>query len=147
MRISDWSSDVCPSDLLARVIDAHPFADPLRFRHASGEMIAFRVVPHGPECMRDTRELVLARPTRWRCSPDLESERGGHSAAQPDLLPHPVRIVAVRAACRGIERVNRSEEHTSELQSLMRTSYAVFCLKKKINTIQVSHTIKTYNKQ
>src|SRR3546814_13390495 len=70
-------------------------------------MIAFRVVPHGPECMRDTRELVLARPTRWRCSPDLESERGGHSAAQPDLLPHPVRIVAVRAACRGIERVNR----------------------------------------
>src|SRR3546814_8922598 len=103
MRISDWSSDVCSSDL----IDAHPFADPLRFRHASGEMIAFRVVPHGPECMRDTRELVLARPTRWRCSPDLESERGGHSAAQPDLLPHPVRIVAVRAACRGIERVNR----------------------------------------
>src|SRR3546814_8456950 len=158
--------------------------------------------------MRDTRELVLARPTRWRCSPDLESERGGHSAAQPDLLPHPVRIVAVRAACRGIERVNRfvcnklldavdlptngkhraegqhivlrliavavmrvridpqarharaahcigqaglrvsdevkllagvkagfgdgerSEEHTSELQSLMRISYAVFCLKK-----------------
>src|SRR3546814_7022522 len=70
-------------------------------------MNAFRVVPHGPECMRDTRELVLARPTRWRCSPDLESERGGPSAAQPDLLPHPVRIVAVRAACRGIERVNR----------------------------------------
>src|SRR3546814_12865111 len=70
-------------------------------------MIAFRVVPHGPECMRDTRELVLARPTRWRCSHDLESERGSHSAAQPDLLPHPVRIVAVRAACRGLERVTR----------------------------------------
>src|SRR3546814_218531 len=124
------SARIC--SVLALVIDSHPFADPLRFRHASGEMIAFRVVPHGPECMRDTRELVLARPTRWRCSPDLESELGGHSAAQPDLLPHPVRIVAVRAACRGIERVNRfvrnklldavdlrSEEHTYELQSLM----------------------------
>src|SRR3546814_8203328 len=121
MRISDWSSDVCSSDL---VIDAHPFADPLRFRHASGEMIAFRVVPHGPECMRDTRELVLARPNRWRCSPDLESERGGHSAAQPDLLPHPVR----------------SEEHTSELQSLMRISYAVFCLTKKKPTKVQNHT-------
>src|SRR3546814_15331678 len=70
-------------------------------------MIAFRVVPHGPACMRDTRELVLARPTRWRCSPDLASERGGNSAAQPDLLPHPVRIVAVRAASRGITRVHR----------------------------------------
>src|SRR3546814_10830514 len=33
-------------------------------------------------------------------------------------------------------RVNRSEEHTSELQSLMRISYAVFCLKKKIKTLQ-----------
>src|SRR3546814_14004347 len=70
-------------------------------------MLAFRVAPHGPEGMRDTRELVLARTTRWRCSPDLASERGGHSAAQPDLLTHPVRIVAVRAACRGIARVNR----------------------------------------
>src|SRR3546814_5305169 len=67
-----FRSRICA--VLARVIDAHPFADPLRFRHASGEMIAFRVVPHGPE---------------------------------------------------------RSEEHTSELQSLMRISYAVFCLKKK----------------
>src|SRR3546814_10621746 len=73
-----FRSRICA--VLARVIDAHPFADPLRFRHASGEMIAFRVVPHGPECMRDTREIVMARPTRWRCSPDLESERGGHSA-------------------------------------------------------------------
>src|SRR3546814_8738497 len=36
------------------------------------------------------------------------------------------------------DAVSRSEEHTSELQSLMRTSYAVFCLKKKINTIHLT---------
>src|SRR3546814_2095681 len=42
---------------------------------------------------------------------------------------------------------NRSEEHTSELQSLMRISYAVFCLKKKTNTIQTKHynTIDPYH--
>src|SRR3546814_9356689 len=46
---------------------------------------------------------------------------------------------------------SRSEEHTSELQSLMRISYAVFCLKKKTNniidTIQVQNTIRTYKTQ
>src|SRR3546814_5410727 len=44
---------------------------------------------------------------------------------------------------RGLKQVfDRSEEHTSELQSLMRISYAVFCLKKKLNTYQLqTHTI------
>src|SRR3546814_7505024 len=41
---------------------------------------------------------------------------------------------------------DRSEEHTSELQSLMRISYAVFCLKKK-NKTQTNQTTKTYRKQ
>src|SRR3546814_14591964 len=54
---------------------------------------------------------MLRRPP-WSTRPDTLFPyttlfRSGHSAAQPDLLPHPVRIVAVRAACRGIERVNR----------------------------------------
>src|SRR3546814_9528085 len=47
---------------------------------------------------------------------------------------------------RPIERANRSEEHTSELQSLMRISYAVFCLKKKkhhlVKTKQINHTVR-----
>src|SRR3546814_3292286 len=42
--------------------------------------------------------------------------------------------------------VKRSEEHTSELQSLMRISYAVFCLKKKNNTRQRHHTMNTVKK-
>src|SRR3546814_3407379 len=41
-------------------------------------------------------------------------------------------LAMVAAAC-------RSEEHTSELQSLMRISYAVFCLKKKINKVNLTH--------
>src|SRR3546814_8588592 len=53
-----------------------------------------------------------------------------------DLLrEHEKFRAAVRAA---IDRVNRSEEHTSELQSLMRISYAVFCLKKK-NKPSITH--------
>src|SRR3546814_2512213 len=46
-------------------------------------------------------------------------------------------------------QIVRSEEHTSELQSLMRISYAVFCLKKKIETIMPSmtkHTLRTLRK-
>src|SRR3546814_10119735 len=42
-----------------------------------------------------------------------------------------------------LQRHQRSEEHTSELQSLMRISYAVFCLKKKKHTFRRTHTINT----
>src|SRR3546814_6563767 len=45
----------------------------------------------------------------------------------------------------GIIRVHRSEEHTSELQSLMRISYAVFCLKKKTNKVAPQDTNKNNN--
>src|SRR3546814_3728986 len=48
-----------------------------------------------------------------------------------------------RAAAFGTEQV-RSEEHTSELQSLMRISYAVFCLQKKINTLTNTRRLNTY---
>src|SRR3546814_1705986 len=49
-----------------------------------------------------------------------------------ELLVRPVDELARRLfAAGGVERVHRSEEHTSELQSLMRISYSVFCLKKK----------------
>src|SRR3546814_1540728 len=48
-----------------------------------------------------------------------------------DILAKPVRLTDAEMA---VMRTHRSEEHTSELQSLMRISYAVFCLKKKNNT-------------
>src|SRR3546814_4369254 len=53
----------------------------------------------------------------------------------PDL-PGTARLAATVADTPAIERAMRSEEHTSELQSLMRTSYSVFCLNNKISLIQ-----------
>src|SRR3546814_2820625 len=77
--------------------------------------------------------------------------RAGHHVLQKLLVPRRVDddIAALFGGepdlC-GIHR-DRSEEHTSELQSLMRISYAVFCLKKKTNESQehrVRHVIKTH---
>src|SRR3546814_6794471 len=86
MRISDWSSDVCSSDL--RSVDPGPCI--------AGE--AHKAEADGPGIGEQGRD------------------RGDD--AFPVAQPHP-------------PLGNRSEEHTSELQSLMRISYAVFCLKKK----------------
>src|SRR3546814_5419221 len=68
--------------------------------------------------------------------PPLPVRRCPHPAAPlpPKWLPPPVPLAVPRsrsAPCAALQRP-RSEEHTSELQSLMRISYAVFCLKKKI---------------
>src|SRR3546814_4678762 len=62
---------------------------------------------------------------------DAGPQTGEHDAALADLV-HPVGYVGVFPTVHGgaVDR-RRSEEHTSELQSLMRISYAVFCLKKK----------------
>src|SRR3546814_8033566 len=63
--------------------------------------------------------------------------RSSPSAIGPRSSPsHRAKTAAVETATRGL--TSRSEEHTSELQSLMRTSYAVFCLKKKITTAKNS---------
>src|SRR3546814_5880046 len=73
------------------------------------------------------------QPARARPGPDfrLELAIGGQRRAAPDR--------PCGHACIGTEgdlAVDRSEEHTSELQSLMRISYAVFCLKKKTTTLR-----------
>src|SRR3546814_8515387 len=115
MRISDWSSDVCSSDLP----NLKPF---LR----SGE--------HGielrPAGERYRSDLALIRRIYDRVAvgvlpvtADTELQIGiGHH----DLSPFPGRRRSLPMI-----PLARSKEHTSELQSLMRISYAVFCLKKK----------------
>src|SRR3546814_6830705 len=113
MRISDWSSDVCSSDLRdanrgARV--AARFAEQRfeQLRRAVGDL---RLIGEAGGAVDEHAELddaLDARPVATQCLPDLRDEH------QRDAL-----------------RSVRSEEHTSELQSLMRISYAVFCLKKK----------------
>src|SRR3546814_5469963 len=102
MRISDWSSDVCSSDLDRCQLHADP--------HFAG---AAR--PRG--CRRRRVRWSDHRTDReWRCACWSPAIALGPLSEEPGRShPDPVR----------------SEEHTSELQSLMRISYAVFCLKKK----------------
>src|SRR3546814_3885735 len=106
MRISDWSSDVCSSDLSAAfdflvLIVGHPaaYAD-LAYSGKGFAIFATQV-----------DSLVL------------QSHKGGFFR----VLVSVMIVIVVMAAAMQV----RSEEHTSELQSLMRISYAVFCLKKK----------------
>src|SRR3546814_2650490 len=107
MRISDWSSDVCSSDLCPgpAPAEAHcPKGCAGRRRH--------RFHPRGPG-------------NRLHCSMPLRSWK----SALPILMTAYIRTLSLNCECCAND--DRSEEHTSELQSLMRISYAVFCLKKK----------------
>src|SRR3546814_5086373 len=117
MRISDWSSDVCSSDLLAQRAD-----DPERLNLAMGEHIDLQVTLHGARL--PSAEVPQSRDAGW-------SEKVNKSLR--GCLGDRERAISEAAPARSPTRP-RSEEHTSELQSLMRISYAVFCLKKKINT-------------
>src|SRR3546814_6362134 len=112
MRISDWSSDVCSSDLLP-VRESRP-RRPLR----------------QPE--RRPLEDATAQPAR------------GDSTRYRQRTSETGRRECGRAAFPPIER---SEEHTSELQSLMRISYAVFCLKKKNKKHRTYNLYKLYTNQ
>src|SRR3546814_8430488 len=122
MRISDWSSDVCSSDL-------PPRSAPLLRRS----------IPTRPHCWPKAASTVLpSRGNRlWRPSmtqPDgnVVASRVGTACTQLTGKGYCVLEDVVDAG--EIERLSRdlrSEEHTSDLQSLMRISYAVFCLTKK----------------
>src|SRR3546814_6305566 len=103
MRISDWSSDVCSSDL-ARTDRGRAFRARKRRFHRRDEPQCGSVRTGGG------RDAFPRRDRR-------------HAAGGADAV-----------AARPPDQRIRSEEHTSELQSLMRISYAVFCLKKKKNT-------------
>src|SRR3546814_7047723 len=98
MRISDWSSDVCSSDL-PKLVQSFGINVPLMITltYCGGVGLA-------------ALAGVLAAPI-YQVSPIMGS----------DLIIVVFAVVVI----------GRSEEHTSELQSLMRISYAVFCLKKK----------------
>src|SRR3546814_2411028 len=107
MRISDWSSDVCSSDLLA----VH--------RLQRGDEAAALLVD-ARRALGDLRGVFLD-------AADGLADGAHHLADGLRAAAHGFRAAGGLVAL-GDER---SEEHTSELQSLMRISYAVFCLKKK----------------
>src|SRR3546814_9800468 len=107
MRISDWSSDVCSSDLAEGLDVFGRRAAAVAAEHLPRRVVA---VEHVVEFAADERAQ------RGRV-------RGGLGAAAFQRRQDAFAVVEHQLA--------RSEEHTSELQSLMRISYAVFCLKKK----------------
>src|SRR3546814_7199274 len=110
MRISDWSSDVCSSDLpiwLSRI-------------GTSGGL--FAAVPASASARKAA--LII----RISVNPQHRPNEPARDIGAQDRRVHIAREHAPRA------RPGRSEEHTSELQSLMRISYAVFCLNKKKKT-------------
>src|SRR3546814_2918323 len=123
MRISDWSSDVCSSDLdLLEAVENVELGqrDALDAGQLGSLAHHHRVEPAAaPLPARDHAELAAARAQQ------LAGGIGqlGRKGAAADT-----RGVGLGDAEHEVERRGRSEEHTSELQSLMRISYAGFCL-------------------
>src|SRR3546814_7141172 len=120
MRISDWSSDVCSSDLICRFTTGE---DPL-YGVLTGELDEFGQIEE------DATIVALAGDPLYVGVKLLQEE---HKLADVRLLA-PVlprsKVVAIGRNYAAHAAEMRSEEHTSELQSLMRISYAVFCLQK-----------------
>src|SRR3546814_2867496 len=119
MRIIDWSSDVCSSDLGDRLL-----GNAGSFHHA------FRQVglDHFPGIWEE--EGVAAEAAFVAVDAKIAAQAVVSSAAAQQVVAGEAEHQIVPAAAfQGLRR--RSEEHTSELQSLMRISYAVVCLKKK----------------
>src|SRR3546814_7978504 len=104
MRISDWSSDVCSSDLD-------------EIEHRRRQVMADRIA----ENFDVDHEIVMNQ-----AEPGFGFDRA---------ICHETHAI-ILSVCKsgGLAAAMRSEEHTSELQSLMRSSYAVFCLEKKNTT-------------
>src|SRR3546814_1905972 len=117
MRISDWSSDVCSSDLNA---DDYFLAS----HRAPTWLVAVSVLS-----TEQSTATFLGVPDN--------SFRGNYTYLTSVIG---ALIGAWLVAAILMPRFYRSEEHTSELQSLMRNSYAVFCLKKKTYTIYTKQT-------
>src|SRR3546814_7612219 len=115
MRISDWSSDVCSSDL-------SPISGRNCSRLAAARLARASTTGKAPKAWLAASISGVNLPANqlqmWR-SAFFNSPSSGSACA--------------------LNTPTRSEEHTSELQSLMRTSYAVFCLKKKNKNTQESH--------
>src|SRR3546814_1849714 len=115
MRISDWSSDVCSSDLAEPV----PFFGTRKAHQANGILTDqhFRVAGAG-----------LPRPSQRSPRPRRCADQITHALHVDDGV---IGSRAIQQALQFFDHLPliRSEEHTSDLQSLIRLSYAVFCLK------------------
>src|SRR3546814_6652127 len=145
LRISDWSSDVCSSDLLVERLgggDEHRFG--VAILHAlriaiGGEAHRGAIrAGDGGDSFDDLEQQ--AKAVLGAAAVAIGAEIGAVAQELVDQIA--VRGVELDTVEPGGKRV-RSEEHTSELQSLMRISYAVFCLKKKNQINLREHTTDT----
>src|SRR3546814_8074673 len=129
MRISDWSSDVCSSDLLdiASLINAGRLPRVPVYIDSPLAGRATEVFGRHADALEDMgKGRIFDHPAFHYV------ETSTDSIALNDVSG--AIIMAASGMCEGgriRHHLRRSEEHTSELQSLMRTSYAVFCLKTK----------------
>src|SRR3546814_10030130 len=122
LRISDWSSDVCSSDLPPAGLLGGPADLPATARRHSRLVLDLLHEPAPAEL--GLRVRISRRDDDWPVDAGgLGSIQGAQEAADQRRQRPDARL-------RRLD-VLRSEEHTSELQSLMRISYAVFCWKKK----------------
>src|SRR3546814_5334801 len=121
MRISDWSSDVCSSDLGMSFKDMGK----VNFMASYNDAVSL---------MKDGHAAAFTLGTTIPAAAVMDLA----SARDMKLLPvTDSGLAAMKKINAGYNK--RSEEHTSELQSLMRISYAVFCLKKKTYHIQITY--------
>src|SRR3546814_6371119 len=141
MRISDWSSDVCSSDLLTDMVfngvfGRHPELRVVSVEHEGGWL----------------RHWLARMDWHYRYNLSLTETRLKDSALPSDFVAQSVYVsfsddqvlVADRDAI-GVDHLQIGRAHV-ELQSLMRISYAVFCLKKKTKTNTSRQTTQTYPK-
>src|SRR3546814_5069719 len=120
MRISDWSSDVCSSDL--------------RVKPNSAKAKTVSAAPPPPPTVR--------KKLSYKDQRDYDMLPGRIEAIEKEMAEIESDLsdggLFTRDHARFTALTGRSEEHTSELQSLMRISYAVFCLKKKMHSLSLT---------
>src|SRR3546814_8046522 len=124
MRISDWSSDVCSSDLRSRLRkDLQRHSAPRAVAVTQDRLVA---LPFHLDFAAGLLTLADGRPDQSLCD-------FGTSQANTEIIAFGdyCRSLFPHQLPRAILAANRSEEHTSELQSPMRISSAVFCLKQQ----------------
>src|SRR3546814_1543610 len=140
MRISDWSSDVCSSDLIALYRPDVAVVTNISLDHKSLDELhglfgdfadKARVAVVNADDPESAPLLAGGKVLRFGFS-DAAAVRGSDFEPRADGCRFTVHFAGDRHDV-------RSEEHTSELQSLMRISYAVFCLKKKKNNKNDKH--------
>src|SRR3546814_7074518 len=141
MRISDWSSDVCSSDLAGKIKRSwrcdrrphHPSADrkpeETRIEQIMDCIGGVGLEPLPVRIVHRAGNDQPPRNTADRQQKHRQPRRAVDLIGVELVAPH--RHAAGVPSPAQLEEHEKSEEHTSELQSLMRISYAVFCLKKK----------------